>query len=85
VVVSHHVPTYLNYPEQYRGSILSDAFAVELFPLIKRTHPACWIYGHHHINTPDFLIGGTHLLTNQLGYVRYQEHSSFLPDKIFSL
>jgi len=85
VVVSHHVPTYLNYPEQYKGSILCDAFAVELFPLVEQTQPACWIYGHHHINTTNFVIGNTHLLTNQLGYVRYQEHSLFLPDKTFLL
>ena len=39
VVVTHHVPTYYHYPEQYRGSILADAFTVELFDLIERTKP----------------------------------------------
>jgi len=85
VVVSHHVPTYLNYPEQYKGSILSEAFAVELFPLIERTQPDYWIYGHHHINTPEMAIGNTRLLTNQLGYIRYQEHKLFVPDKTILL
>lgn len=85
VVVSHHVPTYLNYPNQYKGSILSEAFAVELFPLIERTQPDYWIYGHHHINMPEIAIGNTQLLTNQLGYVRYQEHQLFAPDKTILL
>lgn len=81
VVVTHHVPTLLNYPEQYKNSELSDAFAVELFPLISDTSPDYWIYGHHHCNTPDFTIGKTRLLTNQLGYVQQNEHQLFKPDK----
>ncbi len=77
VVVTHHVPTFLNYPEEYRADVLSDAFAVELFDLIKTSGPDYWIYGHNHSNPPDFKIGKTHLLTNQLGYVKYGEHQLF--------
>jgi predicted phosphohydrolase len=77
VVVSHHIPTFQNYPEQYKGSILSEAFAVELFDLIASDGPDYWIYGHHHSNISDFEIGKTKLLTNQLGYVKYSEHKFF--------
>ena len=70
VVVTHHVPTFLNFPSQYKGSILNEAFVVELFPLIESSNINYWIYGHHHSNTPDFNIGNTVLLTNQMGYVR---------------
>ena len=77
VVATHHVPTLMNYPEQYKGSMLNEAFAVELFDLIEATAPDCWIYGHSHSNTPDFEIGKTRLLTNQLGYVKYGEQLSF--------
>ncbi len=77
VVVTHHVPTLMNYPIFYKNSPLTEAFAVELFELIEESGAACWIYGHHHVNTPEFSIGQTKMLTNQLGYVRHHEHGSF--------
>jgi len=85
VVVSHHVPTFLNFPSQYKGSILNEAFVVELFPLIESSSINYWIYGHHHSNTPDFSIGNTVLLTNQMGYVRNEENQDFRLDKIVTL
>lgn len=85
VVVTHHVSTLMNYPEQYKGSILNEAFAVELFDLIEATAPDAWIYGHTHGNTPDFEIGKTRLLTNQLGYVNYGEHQKFNTKKLITI
>lgn len=60
-------------------------FAVELFDLIKTSGPDYWIYGHNHNNPPDFKIGKTHLLTNQLGYVKYDEHQLFSTKKALKL
>jgi hypothetical protein len=85
VVVTHHVPTFQNYPEKYRGSPLSEAFAVELGSLIEAEGPAHWIYGHHHCNITDFTIGRTTLHTNQLGYVAYGEQQGFAPDKVLTI
>jgi len=85
VVATHHVPTYLNYPEKYRGDTLNEAFAVELFDLIEDKGPDYWIYGHSHYNTTHFEIGKTHLLTNQLGYVKYGEHQLFDTEKAVEL
>jgi len=85
VVISHHVPTYKNYPEKYKDSIINEAFAVELFDLIESTAPDYWIYGHTHVNTHDFEIGKTRLLTNQLGYVKYGEQLGFSGDRKFIL
>jgi len=82
VVVTHHVPTLLNYPPMYKGSAINEAFATELFDLIEKLSPDAWIYGHHHVNVPDFSIGKTKLLTNQLGYVDHGEHHSFNPEKL---
>ena len=85
VVVTHHVPTLLNYPDKYRGDVLNDAFAVELYDLIEDCGADCWIYGHSHINTNDFKIGETRLLTNQLGYVKYGEEVGYHNDKIVEI
>jgi predicted phosphohydrolase len=84
-VATHHVPTLMNYPEQYKGSMLNEAFAVELFNLIEDTAPDYWIYGHSHSNTPDFEIGKTRLRTNQLGYVKYGEHQQFNTNEIITV
>lgn len=81
VVVTHHVPTFQHYPEQYKNDPLNEAFATELYDLITETQPDFWIYGHHHNNTTDFTIGKTQMLTNQLGYVAYGEHARFQPQK----
>jgi predicted phosphohydrolase len=77
VVVTHHVPTLMNYPPVFKSSTLTEAFAVELFELIETSGAVSWIYGHHHVNTPSFKIGRTMMLTNQLGYVHHHEHGSF--------
>lgn len=81
VVFTHHAPTFLNYPEQYKGDFLNEAFAVELFDLIENSEIDYWVYGHHHSNTPEFAIGNTKLITNQLGYVQNNEHLLFEPGK----
>ena len=85
VVATHHIPTFLHYPQQYKGDILNEAFAVELFDTIESSNINYWIYGHHHTNTPDFKIGKTTLLTNQLGYVKHNEHHLFSTQKTFEL
>ncbi len=85
VVITHHVPTLFNYPPEYKDSPLNEAFAVELFDFIEKHQPEAWIYGHSHINTPEFKIGRTKLLTNQLGYVEYGEHTSFDLNKIIEV
>jgi predicted phosphohydrolase len=80
-VFTHHVPTFLNYPEQYKGDVLSKAFAAELFDLIESSRVDFWVHGHHHINTPEFIIGRTRVITNQLGYIQRDEHRQFETDK----
>jgi predicted phosphohydrolase len=77
IVVTHHVPTFLNYPEEYQGDPMNDAFATELYDLILESKIDYWIYGHHHRNIFDFKIGGTSFITNQLGYVKYNENQGF--------
>jgi len=85
VVVTHHVPTLLNYPEHYKKSSINEAFAVELFDFIDNSNVTNWIYGHHHTNTPPFSIGNTQMLTNQLGYVNHLENKLFQRDLCFDI
>jgi predicted phosphohydrolase len=85
IVVTHHLPTFRNYPEKYRHSELNTAFATELFDLIESSNVDYWIFGHCHEAVPDFKIGKTTLTTNQLGYVEYGEHLNFVSDRLINL
>jgi 3',5'-cyclic AMP phosphodiesterase CpdA len=85
VVFSHHCPTFLNYPPKYKGDTLNEAFATELYDFIETSNISYWGYGHHHFNTPDFFIGNTRLVTNQLGYVRNGENSFFSTGRYFDM
>ena len=85
IVVTHHVPTLMHYPKQYLNSQINGAFATELFDVIESSNVDYWIYGHHHCNTPDFKIGKTTMLTNQLGYVHHQENILFKNDKFIEI
>jgi len=85
VVITHHAPTFENYPEQYKGSMISCCFATDLNNLILKYQPNYWVYGHTHGNTPDFKIGETQMLTNQVGYVRNNEHLGFNMKAAFEL
>ncbi len=85
VVVTHHVPTYHNYPVHYLGDPLNEAFATDLGELMKKHAPNYWIFGHHHFNPGPFKIGDTTLLTNQLGYVGMGEHRLYSPTAVLEL
>ena len=85
IVVTHHMPTFMNYPPKFKGDILNEAFAVELHDYIEQTQPHYWVYGHIHANAMDFKIGSTQLLSNQLGYVRHGENTHFLNDVVFEV
>lgn len=84
-VFTHHCPTFFNYPEKYKGDALNEAFAVELSDLIEGSGISFWVYGHHHTNTPEFKIGNTNLLTNQLGYIQRNEHHLFKTNKAIEI
>jgi predicted phosphohydrolase len=85
VVMTHHVPTLQHYPPEYISSVINQGFAVELGHLIETFGPDVWLYGHHHRNIPEFKIGKTRILTNQLGYVMANEHTLFDPAAYFEL
>lgn len=47
IVVTHHVPTFQHYPEEYKNSVINEAFAVDLDSFIENSRIDHWIYGHH--------------------------------------
>ncbi|HEV8082691.1 MAG TPA: metallophosphoesterase [Chitinophagaceae bacterium] len=85
IVMTHHVPTLMNYPVQYKDNNINEAFAVELYDFIYSSNVPYWIYGHHHFNTPEFKIRNTTMLTNQLGYVQQDEHAAFKTNAIIEI
>lgn len=85
IVVTHHVPTFMNYPEQYKGSALNEVFATELYDMIETSSIDYWLYGHNHQNIPAYTIGNTTMLTNQLGYIQANEHKIFNPSAVITI
>jgi predicted phosphohydrolase len=77
MVISHHVPSFLNYPKKHQNDPINACFASNLDDFMQKTTQNAWIYGHHHFNIPPFLIGKTRLYTNQLGYVKFKEGAGF--------
>ena len=77
MVISHHLPSFLNYPKKHQNDPINACFASNLDDFIQKTAPNAWIFGHHHSNIPPFLIGKTMLYTNQLGYVKFKEGAGF--------
>jgi predicted phosphohydrolase len=85
VVATHHIPTFLHYPAKYKSSPVNEAFATELYDYIEQSGINAWIYGHHHCNSPEFVIGKTRMLTNQLGYIRRREYDGFRKDAVIAI
>jgi len=85
IVISHHLPSMLCNSEEFKGSPLTEAFCVDKTDFILNSEIDCWIYGHSHRNLADFKIGKTQMVTNQFGYVGWNEHHSFIYDRVITL
>lgn len=77
MVITHHLPSFLNYPKKHQNDPINACFASNLDDFMQKTTQNAWIFGHHHVNIPPFLIGKTRLYTNQLGYVKFKEGAGF--------
>lgn len=76
VVITHHVPSFQMQCPKFADSLANGAFTVELQDYIENSGIDFWIFGHSHYNV-DKVIGKTTCLSNQLGYVSHNEHTSF--------
>ena len=61
-------------------------FYKEYGELIADSRIDAWIYGHSHTNI-DTMIGGTRIISNQMGYVFENEHlmNGFDPAKFIDI
>jgi len=85
VVVTHHLPSSLCNAQEFKGSVLNEAFCAEQTNFILNHEIDFWIYGHSHRNLTNFKIGNTNMVTNQLGYVEWNEHQHFNYQKVIEI
>ena len=74
VVITHHAPSILSVPEQYKNEQLSASFASEMETFIEKTEPDLWIHGHIHTSS-DYHIGSTRVICNPRGYANEPNHN----------
>jgi Icc-related predicted phosphoesterase len=86
VVITHHAPSYLSIPEQYK----SEHYHVEnhldysnLDDKIKASDIDFWFHGHTH-EFKDYFIGNTRIVNNPLGYYGHQK-TDFNQELIFKI
>lgn len=84
IVVTHHVPSFQLMPGEFISSPINGAFTTELGNLIGNSRINYWIYGHSHRNI-NKVIGNTHCVSNQLGYVSNGEHHTFRSDAMIEI
>lgn len=84
IVATHHVPSFQLMADEFKGSRINAAFTSNLDDMIESLPIEYWIYGHSHRNI-EKKIGNTMFLSNQLGYVFDNEHTSFNPGKFIEI
>ena len=85
VVVTHHVPSRLLVAPEFKGSSLESGFTVDLTDYIESCGVDLWVYGHSHRSISK-RIGGTLVVSNQIGYVVYGEYKAhFSGDRVADL
>ncbi|MCR6687080.1 metallophosphoesterase [Pseudoxanthomonas sp.] len=86
VVITHMAPSEQSVPEEYRGDIISAAFASHLDHLVEQAD--LWIHGHTHTSF-DYRIGRGQVVCNPLGYPRGRdgppENAAFDPNLVVEI
>ncbi|MES5815053.1 metallophosphoesterase family protein [Pseudoxanthomonas sp. Soil82] len=73
VVITHMAPSERSIPEEFRGQILSAAYASSLEYLVEQAD--LWIHGHTHTSV-DYRIGRGRVVCNPLGYPSQRDGAS---------
>ncbi len=78
VVVTHHLPSSLSTPQQFRNEIDNCFFVCDVEAEIKGLKPSAWLHGHTH--TPfDYGLGSTRVVANPLGYRHERRVADYKP------
>lgn len=85
IVITHHLPSSKCNIEEFKNSPLNEAFCVEKTNFISNHEIDYWVYGHSHRNLSNFLINNTKMVTNQFGYLGWNEHKSFNYGKVIEI
>jgi hypothetical protein len=67
VVVTHHAPSRMSFPNHYASDLTSAAYASDLDALIIERGPTAWVHGHIH-EAQTYVVGKTRILCNPRGY-----------------
>jgi len=78
IVVTHHAPSALSVPQEYKRDQTSAAYASPLDELIEDAGPALWVHGHMH-HSLDYRIGNTRVVCNPRGYKPIALNKKFQP------
>ncbi len=84
VIVTHHAPSRRSTPQQYKDDLLSASFSSNLEKLIAQYDINLWIHGHTHHNV-DYMLSGTRVVSNQRGYAKVEENTSFCETYIIEI
>lgn len=80
VVISHHTPSSLSVPEEYKDNKITAGYTSRLEEFILDYEPTLWCHGHTHQRF-DYQLGKTRVVCNPRGYSGYEE-TGFDPDFI---
>jgi predicted phosphodiesterase len=81
VVVTHHAPAPEGTHPRFRDDILTAAFVSNLEELMRTNRPQLWIHGHTH-HCAQYLVAGTKLVANQMGYPHQPASGHFNPNLV---
>lgn len=83
VVITHHAPSIVSLPDEFRGDPVSAAYASNLDALVEQCAAELWIHGHLHSQS-DYSIGNTRIVCNPRGYPD-QRNPGFVPDLVIEI
>ena len=83
IIVTHHAPSILSIPDEFKDDMVSSAYTSNLEPFIRKHKPNYWIHGH--IHTPmDYIIDNTRVICNPHGYIT-EKYNGFNPGFIIDI